>query len=210
MNFMFIPVVVALTGLFGLAFALFGTLTHKRGGKPGKPQPKQPTGGSSSTKKDFHRCSTPGCQFNIPGQDPHAHCFTCLILDHDMNTCGPCLTSQPDFQQCRAISLFLWNCEPQSLPLPMHTVAKGITRLALQLGSVELACRCLANWNLACLECHASYHHPLSVSPLTSGSGTLAYLSTEMGLQPQVTGSPPGSVSSVSWVSFTNFRGGYY
>ncbi len=119
MNLMFIPVVVALTGLFGLAFALFCAFTCKRGGKPGKPQPRQPTGRSSSTKKDFHRCSTPGCKFGIPGQDPHSHCFTCLTLDNDMNICGPCLTSPPDFQQCRAIRLFLWNCEARSLSLPV-------------------------------------------------------------------------------------------
>ena len=106
---------------------------------------------------------------------------------HD--TCGPCLTSLPDFQQCRAIRLFLWNCEPRSLPLPVCTVTKGITRLALQLGSVELAHRWLANWNLAFLERRASCR-PLSISPLTSGSGTLASLSTQSGSQPQVTGSP--------------------
>ncbi len=180
---------VALTGLFGLAFALFGTLTRKRGGKPGKPQPRQPTGGSSPTKKDFHRCSTPRCKFSISGQDPHGHCFTCLTLDHDMNICGPCLTSPPDFQQCRAIRLFLWDCETRSLPLPVCTVAKGITRLALQLGSVELACRWPADWNLAYLKRRA-LRRPLSVSPLTSGSGTLANVSTLSGLQLQVTGHP--------------------
>ncbi len=106
----------------------------------------------------------------------------------------PCWTSQPDFQQSRAIRLFLWNCEPRSLPLPVCTV------VALQLGSVELAHSWLANWNLAYLECRVSCR-PLSVSPLTSGSGTLAYVSILSGSQPQVTGSPrvasqrsPGSV----------------
>ncbi len=40
MNLTFLPVMVALTGLLGLAFALFGALTSKRGrGKPGKLQP---------------------------------------------------------------------------------------------------------------------------------------------------------------------------
>ena len=40
MNLTFISVVVALTGLFGLAFSLFGVLTHKRGGgKLGKRNP---------------------------------------------------------------------------------------------------------------------------------------------------------------------------
>ena len=152
MNLTFIPVVVALTGLFGLAFALFGTLTRKRGGKPGKSEPNQPSGGSPSTKKDFHCCATPVCKFSIPGQDPQVHCFTCLTLDHDMNTCGPCLTSPPNFQQCRAMRLYLWNCEPRSLPLPVLTVDKSIMRLALQLGSVDIALRWLANWNLAFLE----------------------------------------------------------
>ncbi len=45
MNLTFIPVVVALTGLFGLAFALYGDLIRKQGGNPGKQQPRQPTGG---------------------------------------------------------------------------------------------------------------------------------------------------------------------
>ncbi len=200
MNLTFIPVVVTLTGLFGLAFALFGALTHKRGGKLGKLQPDQPCGGSSSTKKDFHHCATPGCKFSIPGQDPHRHCFTCLTLDHDINTCGPCLTSPPNFQQCRAMRLFLWNCEPRSLPLPVCPIDKGITRLALQLGSIKIARRWLGNWNLAFLVRRASCH-PLSVCPLTSGSGALAYMLTLSGSQPQVTGSPrvvslwsPGSV----------------
>ena len=96
--------------------------------------------------------------------------------------------------------LFLWNCEPRLLPLPVCTVDKGITRLALQLGSVDIAHRWLANWNLVFLERQASCR-PLSVSPLTSGSGTLAYVSTLSGSQAQVTGSPrvasqrsPGSV----------------
>ena len=99
--------------------------------------------------------------------------------------------------------LFLWNCEPRLswlLPLPVCTVDKGITRLALQLGSIDIARRWLANWNLAFLERRASCR-PLSVSPLTSGSGTLAFVSTLSGSQPQVTGSPrvaslwsPGSV----------------
>ncbi len=117
-----------------------------------------------------------------------------------MNNCGPCLTSPPDFQQCRAIRLFLWDCEPQSLPLPVCMVTKGITRFTLQLGCVELARHWLANWNLPFLERRASCRH-LSISPLTSGSGTLAFLSTQSGSQPQVTGSPqaaslqsPGSV----------------
>ena len=141
MNLMFIPVVVALTGLFGLAFASFGVLTHKRGGRPGKTQPNQPSQGSSSTRKDFHRCATPRCKFSILVQDPHGHCFTCLTLDHDMNTCGPCLTLPPNFQQCHAMRVFLWNCEPRSLPLPVCMVDKGITRLLLQLGSIDIARR---------------------------------------------------------------------
>ncbi len=96
--------------------------------------------------------------------------------------------------------LFLWKCKPRSLPFPVCTVGKGITRLVLQLGSVDIACRWLANWNLAFLEFRASCR-PLSVSPLTSGSNTLAYVSTLSGSQPQVTGSlraaslqSPGSV----------------
>ncbi len=134
----------------------FGVLPCKRdGGKQGKSQPKRPGRGSSSTtKKTFHPCSTPWCKFSIPGQDSHGHCFTCLTEDHvhDMNTGGPCLTSPPNFQQCRAIRLFLWNCEPRSLPLPVLTVDKGIMRLTLQLGSVELAHRWLANWTLSYLD----------------------------------------------------------
>ena len=95
------------------------------------------------------------------------------------NICGPCLTSPGDFQQCRAIRLFLWNCEPRSQPLPVFTVSKGVTRLALQLGSVDLARRWLANWNLAYLKRQASCR-PVTLSPLTQGSGTLAYLSTPL------------------------------
>ena len=58
MNLTFIPVVVALPGLFGLVFALFGALTRKRGGKPGKQQPKQPTGGSSFDAELGDECIT--------------------------------------------------------------------------------------------------------------------------------------------------------
>ncbi len=49
-------------GCFGLAFARFGVHPRKwDGGKPGKSQPKQPGRVSSSTtKKIFHPCSTPG------------------------------------------------------------------------------------------------------------------------------------------------------
>ena len=54
MNLTFIPVVVALTGLFGLASALYGALTCKRGRKPGKRQPNQPTGGLSSSSTVLH------------------------------------------------------------------------------------------------------------------------------------------------------------
>ncbi len=190
MNLVFIPVVVALLGLFGLAFALYGILTTKKqGGRMGK-QPRQPSKGSPSrNQKTFHRCTTPGCKINLPGQDPPGQCFTCLTLDHDMNNCGPCLTSPADAQQCCAIRLFLWNCEPRSQPLPVLTVSKGITRLALQWGSLGLARRWLANWNLAYLD-HQASCYPVTVSPLTKGSGTLAYLSTLLVSQPQVTGSP--------------------
>ncbi len=46
MNLTFIPVVVALTELFSLAFALFGALTRKQGGgKPGTSQHNQPSQG---------------------------------------------------------------------------------------------------------------------------------------------------------------------
>ncbi len=161
---------VALTGLFGLAFAIYGFLSINKGGRKGKQPSNQPSKDSSSSekKRTFHRCSTPGCKVNIPGQDPHGQCFVCLTLDHDMNTCGPCLTSPADFQQCRAIRLFLWNCEPRSVPLPVFSVSKGVTRLALQLGSVDLARRWLANWNLAYLEQRASCR-PVTVSPLPKG-----------------------------------------
>ncbi len=96
MNFAFISVIVALTGLFGLAFAIYGVLTTNKGGRKGKPPSNQPSKDSSSNKKTFHRCSPPGCKVSIPGQDPHGQCFTCLTLDHNMNTCGPCLTSPAD------------------------------------------------------------------------------------------------------------------
>ncbi len=78
MNLTFFPVVVALTELFGLAFALFGALTRKRGtGKPGKSQPNQPSQGSSSTKKDFHRCATPGVSLASWGR---THTDTVLLV----------------------------------------------------------------------------------------------------------------------------------
>ncbi len=32
--------------------------------------------------------------------------------DHDMNICGPCLTSGPAAQQCHVMRLCLWNLEP--------------------------------------------------------------------------------------------------
>ncbi len=66
MNLVFIPVVVALTGLFGLAFVLYGVLTNKKwGGRGGKQQPRQPSKGpSSGNQKTFHRCTTPGCKFS--------------------------------------------------------------------------------------------------------------------------------------------------
>ncbi len=110
MKLVFIPVMVALTGLFGLAFALYGvpTIKKQRGGCGGKQQPKEPSRGpSSGSQKTFHRCTTPGCKISLPGQDPHGQCFTCLTLDHDMNNCGPCLTSPADTQQCRAIRLYV-------------------------------------------------------------------------------------------------------
>ncbi len=152
---MLISVVVAQTGLFCLAFALFGVLPHKwDGGKPGKSQPKQPGRGSfSTTKKTFHPCSTPGVNLAFRAR---THLF-----DYDMNTCGLCLTLPPSFQQCCAIRLFPWNCEPQSLPLPVLTVDKGVTRLALQLGSVELSRHWLANWTLVYLD-HRAPCQPLS------------------------------------------------
>ncbi len=82
MNFTFISVVVALTGLFGLAFALFGVLPHKRGGgKPGKSQTKQPGRGSSSasTKKTFHPYSTPGVSLALRGRTHTATAFPVLL-----------------------------------------------------------------------------------------------------------------------------------
>ncbi len=71
MNLTFIPVVVPLSGLFGLAFAIFGAITHKRGGLSGKTQPNRPSQGYILLQKDFHHCATPGCKLSIPGQDPH-------------------------------------------------------------------------------------------------------------------------------------------
>ena len=167
----------------------FSPTKSKRGVSTGKQQPRQSSKGSSSgSQKTFHRCTTPGCKISLPGQDPHGQCFTCLTLYHDMNKCGPCLTSPADAQQCHAIRLFPWNCEPRSQPLPVLTVSKGITRLALQFGSVELARR----WNLAYLDRRASCR-PVTVSDLTKGEGTRAFLSSPPPspvLQAQVTGSP--------------------
>ncbi len=211
MSLVFIPVVVALAGLFGLAFALYGVLTNKkRGGCTGKQQPRQPNKGSSSgNQRTFHRSTTTGCKISLPGQGPNGQCFTCLTLDHDMNNCGRCLTSPADAQQCHAIRLFLWSCEPRSQPLPVLTGSKGITRLALQLGSVELARRWLANWNLAFLDRRASCR-PLTISPLSKGSGTLAYLSTHLPPPPGFAASGDwftmGSVRTVSWVSLPTFE----
>ncbi len=94
----------------------------------------------------FHRCTTPRYGKTIPGQDPHSQCFSCLLPAHDMNVCGPCLTSGPAAQHCRAMRLYLWNMEPRSrCPLPSLTVEAGITRLVLQLGSVDHAFRRLTN-----------------------------------------------------------------
>ncbi len=69
MNLVFIPVVTgfALTGLFGLAFALYGVLTNNKGGGcKGNQQPTQPSKGSSSSdnKRTFHRCTTLGCKIS--------------------------------------------------------------------------------------------------------------------------------------------------
>ncbi len=80
-------------------------------------------------------------------------------------------------------------CEPRSLPLPVVTVDKRITRLVLQLRSVDIAHSWLADWNLAFLEWRASCQ-PLSIPPVSSGSGTLANTSTLSGSQPKVSGSP--------------------
>ena len=151
-------------------------LPHQQwGGKPGKSQLKQPSGGSS-TKRDFHCCATPGCKFNFLGQDPHGH-----------------------FQQSRAPHYFC-AFSTWSLPLPVCTVTKVITRPALQLGSVELARRWLAIWNLAFLE-HRASCRPLSISALTFRYRYFALSVDSSGPQPQVTGSPraaslqsPGSV----------------
>ncbi len=161
-------------------------------GLPGilKGQPRKPDQGSSpsrkafhlGTRKAFHPCTTPGCRQNVPGQYPHAQCFRCLT-----DTCGPCLTSPAQLQQSGAIRLYLWHCEPCSLPLPVFTVGKGITRLTLQLGSIDQARRWLAKWNLAFLEWRASCL-PLSVTPVTSTS-TLASSTTLSGSQPEVAGS---------------------
>ena len=54
----------------------------------------------------FHCCSTSGCGKNVPGRDPHSQRFQCLSPAHNMNVCGPCLTSAPNAQQCRAMRLF--------------------------------------------------------------------------------------------------------
>ncbi len=124
-----------------------------------------------------------------PGSGPTCPmCFTCLTPYHDMNNCGPCLTSPPHTQQCCAIRLFLRNMEPRSVPLPVLSVDKGITRLALQLGSVDLACWWLANWNLAYLE-HRALCLPVSTTSLSCTSYLVVSLA-QSGSQPQVTGSP--------------------
>ncbi len=53
-----------------------------------------------------------------------------------------------------------------SVLLPVQSVDKGITRLALQLGSVDKACCWLVNWNLTYLD-HTAPSLPLSTGPLT-------------------------------------------
>ncbi len=84
MNLSFVAVEVALTGLFGMAFAIFGVLHSRKqgGGKQGSAQSKRPSqdGSSDITTRSpkFHDCTTPVCSKNIPGQDPLSPCFGCL------------------------------------------------------------------------------------------------------------------------------------
>ncbi len=96
---------------------------------------------------------------------------------------------------------FCGTVNPGHNPCPVLTVPKGITRLALQLGSIELARCWLANWNLVYLDRRASCH-PLYAPPLTKGSGTLAYLSPPPPLGFAASGDwfTPGSAPTVSWV----------
>ncbi len=76
------------------------------------------------------------------------------------------LTSSPQAQQCCVISFFVWNMKPWSVLLPVLTVDKDVTRLALQLDSIDQARRWLANWNLAYLECIEPHAYPCR-SPLS-------------------------------------------
>ncbi len=122
MNFMFVSVVVALTGLFGVACVTCGFLHFHRGGKK-TAQTTRSGKSSTTTKKTFDPCTFPGCHKNVLGQDPHTQCFTSLTPYHDMNICGPCLTSPSHTQQYRAIC-FLWNMEPRTVPLPVLPVDK--------------------------------------------------------------------------------------
>ncbi len=134
---------VALTGLFGPSFVLFGVLQghNKPGGKQGKQQatqlsqraPKQTT---QSPK--FHHCSSPGVVRTSQARDSHSQCFQCL--SSPVHAPGPCLTSGPAAQECHVMRLCFWYLKPQSrCPLPVNTVDAGITRLAFYLGSIDQA-----------------------------------------------------------------------
>ncbi len=149
MDFRFISVLVAFAGLFGLAFVILGILqrqsnqrSRQRRGRDDKGPAKQPAGKQGPNRPTFHPCH------NIPGQDLHGQCFSCLTMSHDMNTCDVCLMSKPSTQQCRAIRLYLWNLAPQSVPDPVNTTDAGLRWLALHVGSIEKARRWLSRWNL--------------------------------------------------------------
>ena len=113
MDFRFISVLVAFAGLFGLAFVILGVLQRssnqrsRRRGRDDKGHDKQPGGKQGPPKHpSFHPCAAPRCSVNIPGQDLHGQCFSCIGMSHDMNTCDVCLLAKPTTQQCRAIRLY--------------------------------------------------------------------------------------------------------
>ncbi len=155
MDFRFISVLVAFGGLFGLAFVILCVLQRssnqrsRRRGRDDNGHDKQSAGKQRPPKRPtFHPCTAPGCSVNIPGQDLHGQCFTCLTMSHDMNTCDVCLLAKPSTQQCRAIRLYLWNLAPQSVPDPVNNTDAGLRRLAVHVGSIEKARHWLSRWNL--------------------------------------------------------------
>ncbi len=141
---------MALTGLFWLAIALSGILLSlkRTGGKQGHVQLKQPSQNGTSSNITVSQVSPLHYHqgvVRISRPNSNSRCFQCLSPAHDLNVCSPCLTSGAAAQQSWAMRLYLWNMEPRSrYPLLVLTLNTGITRLALQLGSIDHAYRWLA------------------------------------------------------------------